>query len=215
MKRLQHELGSIYQFFQKGVSNFDQTAALIPSSPFLVDAMLDPVPLAKARCVVEFGTGTGVLTRGILDRLGPDAHVHAIEIDEHILDKTMAGLDDRRVLPACGSAADTRALMNAAGCHGKADAVISSLGLTLIPSDIRERILHAAGDVLNEGAPYMQYAYLHARFFAYSQTTRKWFRWYARPYLEQHFEKVSSKLISANIPPAVVYKCHKKRMPFH
>ncbi len=56
MKRLQHELGSIYQFFQKGVSNFDQTAALIPSSPFLVDAMLDPTGFARgadALCRVE------------------------------------------------------------------------------------------------------------------------------------------------------------------
>jgi phospholipid N-methyltransferase len=214
MKRLQHEIGSIYQFLQKGVTNFDQTAALLPSSRFLVDAMLDPLPLATAKCVVEFGSGTGALTRKILERLGPNGHVHTVEIDEVLLNNMVEGIHDRRLRPAFGSAADTRALLDNAGCHGKADAVISSLGLSLIPHPERDHILESVGEVLADDAMFVQYAYLHARWFAYSQTNRKWFRWYARPYLEQYFEHVASRLISANIPPAVVYKCRGKRRPF-
>ncbi|MFO0660170.1 MAG: methyltransferase domain-containing protein [Polyangiaceae bacterium] len=215
MKRLQHEIGSLYQFIQKGMTNFDQTAALLPSSRFLVDAMLDPLPLASARCVVELGSGTGALTRKILERMGPNGHVHTVEIDEVLLNNMVESIRDDRLRPAFGSAADTRALMNHVGCTGQADAVVSSLGLSLIPSEVRDQIIESVGEVLSDDAWFVQYAYLHARWFAYSQTNRKWFRWYARPYLEQHFDHVTSRLISANIPPAVVYKCRGKRRPFH
>ncbi len=204
-------VGAMLQFAHRAMSKFDQTASFIPSSRYLVDALLEPVPLAKAKCVVELGTGTGVVTEGILRRLGPHGHVHAIEIDEGMLQRTAETLGDARLRPTLGSAEEIQALLHQHGCTAPCDAVISSLGLSLFPLEMRDRVLASVAEVLSSAGVFMQFSYLHTRFFVYSQTHRKVSRWYARPFLEEKFQSVKSRLVPANFPPAVVYTCHGVR----
>ncbi len=195
-----------WRFLKLGLSDFDTTASLVPSSRFLVEAMLRPAHLESARCVVEFGTGTGTLTTEILARLPADAVLYGLELDGDLLAATAKRVNDPRLRPVHGSAADVRELIDAADV-GNVDAVISSLGLSLMDEDVRAGIVRGAGSVLRYDGVYTQYAYLHARWFAYSQSRAKWFKWRARPFLERHFGTVMGELVGANVPPAVAYTC--------
>ena len=56
--------------------------AIVPSSDALANAMIGPINFAKARTIVEFGPGTGVMTAAILRHLGPDTKYVGIEINE-------------------------------------------------------------------------------------------------------------------------------------
>ncbi len=201
---------AVWRFFGRGLRDFDTTASLVPSSPFLVEAMLRPARLGAARCVVELGTGTGTLTREILARVGPACVVYGVELDPSLADATLRRCADPRLRALRGSAADLARLLEPAHL-GAVDAIVSSLGLSLMDEEQRASIVRAAGLALGPGGVFMQYAYLHARWFAYSQARASWFRWRARPFLERHFGAVDGELIVANLPPAVAYACRAPR----
>lgn len=197
-----------YRFLELGLRDFDTTASLVPSSRFLVDAMLRPANLASARVVVELGTGTGTLTSELLARLGPGATLYGLELDGGLLEATTKRVNDARLVPIHGSAAEVDALI-APEHRGSVDAVVSSLGLSLMPEELRSTIVRASGSVLAPHGVYTQYAYLHARWIAYSQQRREWFRWRARPFLERHFRSVVGTFVPANVPPAMAYACRR------
>jgi phosphatidylethanolamine/phosphatidyl-N-methylethanolamine N-methyltransferase len=176
-----------WRFLKLGLSDFDTTASLVPSSRFLVEAMLRPAQLAFAR-------------------MPADSVLYGLELDGKLLEATAKRVNDPRLRPVHGSAADVRELIDAVDA-GQIDAVISSLGLSLMDEEVRAGIVRGAGSVLKPDGVYTQYAYLHARWFAYSQSRKLWFRWRARPFLERHYGTVQGELVAANVPPAVAYTC--------
>lgn len=193
------------RFFRRGIEDFDTTANFLASSRWLVDEMVAHVS-PSTRVVVEFGPGTGVLTRALLDRLGPKGKLYAIELDRGLLDDTVRSLADDRLVGVHGSAADAVALLGPE-VVGHADAVVSSLGLSLMDDPTRLGIMHAARDLLAPEAIFTQYAYVHARYVAYSAGRRSWFRWDARPFVRGLWGRVDESMVWANLPPALVFRC--------
>jgi len=218
MKKLIGDLGAALQFMQTGIRQIDKNASLLPSSPFLVDAMVASAPLTHAHCVVEFGPGTGVVTKAILKALPKDAHLHAIELDGELLKTTTRLIDDERLRPIHGSAADAAAMLKASGCK-HASAVFSSLGLALMHDALRGSIVDAARDVLSPEGIFVQYQYVHGRAVTY-QFGQGFGRFNGKKYLRQYFREIKSKVVIPNFPPALVYTCkgplrHVKAAPAH
>jgi phospholipid N-methyltransferase len=206
MKKLIGDIGAALQFMRHGIQQIDKNASLLPSSPYLVDAMVEAAPLAHARCVVEFGPGTGVVTRGILKALPPGAHLHAIELNEELLKTTTRLVGDPRLRPVHGSAADAAAFVHADGCKQGASAVFSSLGLALMNDALRASILAGARAVLAPDGMFVQYQYLHGRAVTY-QFGQGFSRFDGAAYLRHHFRDVQSRVVIPNFPPAAVYAC--------
>src|SRR4051812_42059773 len=92
-------------FFANSLKEFETSAAVLPSSQALVDAMLAPLPLATAKVVVEFGPGTGVMTRSLLEHMRPDAKLYAIELDPTLHATLVKTVSDPRLVAVCGDAA--------------------------------------------------------------------------------------------------------------
>ena len=90
---------------------------------------------------------------------------------------------------------------------GRADAAVSSLGLRLMAEPIRAGIMSAARGLLGPGAVFTQYAYVHARYVAYSAGRKQWFRWDARPFVHGAWPRVQQRMVWANAPPALVFRC--------
>ncbi|MEK6849737.1 MAG: rRNA adenine N-6-methyltransferase family protein [Nanoarchaeota archaeon] len=110
-----------------------KVGALTPSSPHLVKAMLAPVDWTTVKTVVEFGPGTGVMTRGILRRMRPDAKLVAYELNKKFIEK-LTGTDARLTIKQQSAELMTE----------KPDVIISSLPLAAMPSAVVERILTRA-----------------------------------------------------------------------
>jgi phospholipid N-methyltransferase len=206
MKKLIGDLGAALQFMQTGIRQIDKNASLFPSSPFLVDAMVKAAPLDHAKCVVEFGPGTGVVTKGILKAMPKGAHLHAIELDGELLKTTTRLMQDDRLRSHHGSAADAVAILKADGCTHGAQVVFSSLGLSIMPDDLRESILDGARQVLTSDGIFVQYQYVHGKAITY-QFGHGWSRFDGRKFLGHYFHHVTSKVVIPNAPPAIVYKC--------
>lgn len=137
-------------FFRQLLSRPKQISAVAPSSLFLARAMADG--LAPGQRVVEFGPGTGVLTRAILAAGVRPADLTLFEFNRDFVAHLRAEFPGVTVL---NEGAQSAAAHVAPGV----DAVISGLPLLSMPRDIRESIVRAAFDVLNPGGEYVQFTY--------------------------------------------------------
>ena len=104
-------LQAVWRFFSNAFRDWDQTASFLPSSRFLVDALVQGAALSHAKAVVELGPGTGTVTQALLDAMPADARLFAVEIDGPLLEATARRLPDPRLVPIHGSAADIPKLL--------------------------------------------------------------------------------------------------------
>ena len=77
MASKREHISAAWRFFHSGFRAWDQTAALFPSSRYLVHALTCQPELPRARAVVELGPGIGNVTRAILRRMHQDARLYA------------------------------------------------------------------------------------------------------------------------------------------
>lgn len=171
--------------------------ALVPSSPALGRAMLDGCDLTTAGVVVELGPGTGALTRFIVDRVGKDTKVIALEIDGRQV-RTL-----RRHFPTVkfvhDSAENLARFLPGRGKR-KADCIISGLPWVNMSSATRNRIVDAVLAGLRPGGMFIAFGYVHASLMPAHR--------HFRQRLLHHFDEVArSRIIWNNVPPAFVYRC--------
>ena len=195
-------------FLKKGVLEFEQTASPVPSQRFLVNAMVDGVRPETAGALVELGPGVGVMTKALLRRMRPDARLYTIEIDAPIHEELLRHVQDPRLHALLGSAEDVESLCASAGLEGQPDAILSSLGLSLLPPDVRHRILEASARMLPPHGVFVQFGYVHTRYFVYSRA-RGVERFDYEGTLRRYFRRVERQPVPLNFPPAWVYTCSR------
>lgn len=132
--------------------------AVAPSSRTLARAMVSSLDLSGPVRVVELGPGTGVFTREIAARLGPEARALAIDVDPGFVDTLRQTCP--RVEAICGSAADLPALVAAAG-FDRVDHIISGLPFASLPAPVTSSILEGISQVLRAGGTMTTFQYVH------------------------------------------------------
>jgi len=197
---------SFYTFLKKGILEWEQTASPLPSQRFLVNAMVNGTRPESAGAIVELGPGVGVMTSALLRRMRPDAQLYTIEIDGPLHEELLRHVSDPRLVAILGSAEHTGTLAAEHGLDGKADAVLSSLGLSLIPPEVRHRILESAARVLGPHGVFVQFGYVHTKYFVYSRA-RGYERFDYFGTLQRYFSRVERQPVPLNVPPAYVYVC--------
>lgn len=193
-------------FLKKGILEWEQTASPVPSQRFLVQAMVEAARPESAGAIVELGPGVGVMTQPLLDRMRKDARLYTLEIDAPINEALVRNVVDPRLTAILGSAEHIETLCAERGLEGKADAVVSSLGLSLIPPDVRHRILESAVRVLGPHGVYVQFGYFHTKVFVYSRS-RGFERFDYEGTLRRYFRHVEKSPVLLNFPPAWVFTC--------
>jgi phospholipid N-methyltransferase len=193
-------------FLTESFRSFTTTASLLPSSKHLASAMLRPIDFERARVIVELGVGTGAVTMELLQRMRPDARLYALDINARFIDFVRRTIPDPRLAPVVGAAEDLGEIMREAG-ERKADAIISSLGLTTMQDNQREQILCEMRKCLAHGGVVSQFQYWHSR------GGPRWMRalglhgFPEEEFLRQYFHRISTDHVLRNFPPATVYSC--------
>ena len=165
--------------------------ALSPSSSFLADKMLQPIHFETAKCIVEFGPGTGVFTTKLLEQMLPDAKLIAFEINPAFYNKLLDIKDKRLII--INDSAELLDIYLAKNQEEKADYIVSSLPFAMIPDNVVEVILKKSLENLSVKGKYIQ--------FQYSLN--------ALSKLKSVFNKVAIKFTLLNLPPAFVFVCKK------
>lgn len=173
------------------------TGAVLPSSRRLAARMVDESGLDTARTVVELGPGTGVFTRAIAERLGPDSTYLGIELREKFAEMVAAKFPDLLIVNDSAE--------NIVENLGKldrqtADTIISGLPWAAFDPGLQGRIMKSVTEALPPGGKFTTFTYLHA---VRLPAARRF-----RALLDENFSEVrESKTVWRNIPPAFVYHC--------
>ncbi len=189
-------------FAVEAVADFRTVGAVAPSSRYLTQAMLKPLPLERARVVVEVGSGTGVMTQALLDRIPFDATLLAFEINSRFSRYLKSNVADSRLDVIDASAEMLRKEVFRRG-YKRVDAVVSSLALGLMPDWQRRAFLSELGSLLGEAGVFTQYQYLHAL----QVRNGKVRKFNLMQLLFRYFRSVQRRIIWRNLPPAFVFEC--------
>lgn len=182
-----HRGGGRSRFLRSFLDSPRKVGAVLPTSRRTVRDTLDLASLERAGCVVELGAGTGVYTREILERIGPDARLLAFEVDGNLASALSAELRDPRLRVVEDSAAELARHLDAA----HADVIVSGLPFTSLGAAERERILDAAREALAPDG-----ALLVLQYSPFVQRE-----------LERRFATVRRRISPLNLPPAFLFAC--------
>ncbi len=165
--------------------------AIAPSSKFLMRKMLNKIDFSKDLNIVELGPGTGIFTSEIQKKMSANSNLFSFEINSTFYDQLNSKFNDKRVHIIHDSAEKMEKYLLKENIQ-KADVVISSLPLAVIPIQIKENILNTAVKILDKKGAYVQ--------FQYSLNAKK--------LLQTKFENVNIQFTPLNLPPAFVYHCN-------
>ncbi|MCU0228993.1 MAG: methyltransferase domain-containing protein [Bryobacterales bacterium] len=196
------EVQEWFAFAGQLFADFRTTASVAPSSPQLARQMVMPAREIGAEVVLEFGPGTGPMTREILQSLPATGNLICFEVNPHFVGYLNARFRDERMQVLEVAAERAPDILQQMG-QMHADAVISSLPLSFFPSDLRHAILSGAARCLRPGGVFTQFQY--ASGLDCSGRIPKPYD--LRPKLERYFHRVHRRLVWRNFPPAWVYHC--------
>ncbi len=191
-------------FAMEALTDFLTVGAIAPSSRYLTHAMLGPIPLAKARVVVEVGAGTGVMTRALLDLMPPDSTLLAFEINARFARHLRSNVLDPRLQVIHARAETLQEELRVRGID-HVDAVVSSLALGFMAERQRTAFLGELGSLLGEAGVFTQFQYLH-RLELKNGHVRKF---HLVHLLRRYFRSVQQRMIWRNLPPAFVFACRR------
>ncbi len=143
-----------FRFFRLWLQKPRQVGAILPSSPALAQAMAERVDAAAPGAVVEFGGGTGSITKALLRKNAADLFV--IEREPALVTVLQERWPDLRVF--CADVREVKALMAQVDVT-RVKAVVSGLPLLSMPLNLRRDILRAAFQVLAPGGVFIQFTY--------------------------------------------------------
>ncbi|SNR13927.1 class I SAM-dependent methyltransferase [Tenacibaculum jejuense] len=187
-------MGKKLNFFKEAVLTAKTSGTITPSSRFLAEKMLKGINFNNINLIVELGSGNGVITKHILDKLQPNNHLICFEINEMFYQELLK-IEHPQLTVLNTSAEFLIAEIQKQGFKN-VDSIISSLPLSIIPKEISQNILNESYKSLNSNGTYVQFQYT----LDYYKKLKKLFG----------KENVRLKFEALNIPPAFIYKCTKK-----
>jgi phospholipid N-methyltransferase len=181
---------SLVLFARNFLKHPSMLGSVIPSSPFLVNNLMNQVDWKRARVLVEYGPGVGTITREILKRMRPDATLVVVELNDDFVEYLGNNILDPRLRVVHGSAADVRRILTEENL-APADYIISSIPFSLMPDSKRLEILAESRQALKSHGSMLVFQYTRA----------------VLPYLQSSFSSVEQGFQLFNILPARIFYC--------
>ncbi|TGE29325.1 class I SAM-dependent methyltransferase [Hymenobacter metallicola] len=175
-------------FLEEFLRNPATVGSLVPSSRELTDQVVAPIDFATARCIVEYGPGTGVFTDVLMARRRPETTIVLVEVSRRfcqLLQQRYASHTNVHIVH--GSADRTAEYLRQRGLE-RADYVVCGLPFSSLPRRLGWRILEHTRQVLKpEGRLVLfQYSLRNTRLF------------------DRFFRLLRQEHVLLNLPPAYV-----------
>ena len=190
---------NLIQFLKQFVLHTVKTGAVAPSSEGLADLITDTAGLHSASAVIEFGTGTGVFTEKILQKISGETSFFALEINPDFVKATRKRCPEAVVYQ--DSAANAKKYLDELGIN-ECDCIICGLPWAAFSEELQNELLDTIIDVLKPGGKFLTFAYLQGILLPAGMRFKK--------KLSTRFNSVTkTKTIWLNFPPAFVYCAEK------
>ncbi len=185
-------------FFEQFIKNPVSVAAVAPTSRRMASVLADSAGVQDAGLVVEFGAGTGAITRVIAEKLPAGCRFVSIEINQEFISHLR---ENEPALPVIeGSATDARSIIERETGERQCDAIVSGLPLAAFNEELQDAILEETYQALRPGGRFVNISYIHSPFLPRGKTLKT-------KLLEKFPQVWRSKITWPNVPPAFGYIC--------
>lgn len=169
-------------FIKIAIKDYKRVGAITISSKHTIKRIIKEL---KPGCkyIVEYGAGSGVITKEILKILPSDGRVIALELNYNLF-KALSGIKDKRLTPLYKNVIQVSRDFLPFGLP-RIDAVISGIPFSFLKKAERKEVVKNTHDGLAEGG----------RFIVYQTSLL------ALPILKKNFKKVRYRLELRNLPP--------------
>ncbi|MDR4433713.1 class I SAM-dependent methyltransferase [Bacillus tequilensis] len=182
-------------FLFQYIGNPRTVGAILPSSRFLGDKMMEGIDFKKAKYIVEYGPGTGVFTKKLLEKRNPETIILLVEQNKEFYSLLKEKFkDERNLFIVYGSAENIIEHLREYGIP-YIDYVISGLPFASLPKGVSNEILLETSKILKKDGEFITFQYTL----------------FKKTFFEQFFTKIDVKRELRNVPPAYVFSCSMPR----
>lgn len=167
-------------------------ASVTPTSRFCVRHVCQPIDFSKDITVVEYGAGSGVFSRYLLENMTANSKLALFETNDLLFEK-LQEIDDPRVSIYQDSVEFVNEVLPN-DFIGKTDFIISGIPFSFFDEDTKSSILSQSFKLLRVGGEFLAY-----------QTSG-----HLEEPLKDTFGNVKTNWEWRNIPPMTVYEAVKK-----
>ncbi len=165
--------------------------AVAPSSGKLAEKMSDDIDFENAKCIVEYGPGTGVFTEKLVENLKNHTVLILVEYNEEFCKQLEEKYSDySNVLIVNDSAENIDKHLKKYNVS-EVDYVVSGLPFASLPKSMSNKILKNTKNILKKDGLFITFQYTLLK----------------KGYIASYFEDISFERVILNIPPAYVLKC--------
>lgn len=166
-------------------------ASVIPSSKLSVKKLCKSIDFSRDIVIVEYGAGTGVFTKYMLQKMTPGSKIIAIETNAHLVD-LLNEIDDERLIVYHDSAERIHEILNEVH-ETEVDYVLSGIPFSYIDEEVKNGIMSDTYQILKDGGKFLVY-----------QCTGN-----AKKYLQNYFSTIYSSYQVFNIPMLYMWEAVK------
>lgn len=165
--------------------------AVAPSSMWLAEKMVSDIDFENAKCIVEYGPGTGVFTDKLLEKRKPDTTLFLLEANKEFCARLREKYaETHNIIIVYGSAEHVDSYLKKHGIS-RVDYVVSGLPFASLPKNVSESILRKTRKIVGKEGLFITFQYTLLK----------------KAFLSKYFGKIKQERVLRNIPPAYVLKC--------
>lgn len=181
------------KFLKQYIKNPFKVGAIAPSTIYLAEEIIKNIDFHNAKCIVEYGAGTGVFTKEIIKKSSQNTKILVFESNKQFyIDLKKEYKNYSNVIIINDGAENILKYLEKNNIQ-EVDYIISGLPFSSMPKDITDKIIKNTNIALSNKGEF--------RTFQYSLVKKKLF--------EKNFNKITHTKIYKNLPPAYVLKCCK------
>ena len=166
-------------------------ASIAPTSKSIVKALCKKIEFNKKIIIVEYGPGTGVFTKYLLENMTPNSKLIVIETNQDFV-KKLNEINDKRLVVVNDNAKNIKNAMEKCN-EKKADYIISGIPLLFFDSKLIKSIIEDTEQSLDKNGKFLVY-----------QTSP-----ILNKHLKNYFHVEKCKLKLFNIPPLFIFEFKK------
>lgn len=165
--------------------------AVAPSSKKLAEKMACDIDYENAKCIVEYGPGTGVFTERLVKKIKEHTLLMLIEYNEEFCRQLKEKYSNYSNVVVVNDSAENIDKYLKEYNIKEVDYVVSGLPFASLPQNMSNRILKKTKDILKKNGLFITFQYTLLK----------------KGYIGSYFKDISLERVIFNLPPAYVLKC--------
>lgn len=181
----------ILSFIKEYITKPRTVGAILPSSKYLANKMIENIDFKSASYIVEYGSGTDIFTEKIMKRRKKDTKILLFESNNEFCNLLKEKYKDEPDVHVINDSSEYIGKYMKKYDIPRIDYIVSGLPFASLPSDVSSNILKET----------QKYLYEHGKFITFQYTLLK------KDFIKKYFNEINIKREVRNVPPAYVFYC--------